>query len=262
MIDKRTIISPSNKYQLSGPDKTPLQLIGTTTINLKIENVTFPISVCVIKNLSSTIILGNEFLEINKAKIDYTNKLITLDKTIKTKIMNSKFSHIENHIENIEHNIITPSPNIIEADIDILNTTPQYSIAHTISADLQHDTDLSNRLIQKYGNMSYILDVLELIPGEITTIDTEHRSIHYLISKEKYNISTSYIDLFDNLYNLKNFAIKEKYEHIALCVENLTHNELKWDIIKNMIFEIFNETKIHLLLCHTPTILKNKKTIK
>ena len=232
LIDKRTIINPSNKYQLSGPDKTPLQFIGTTSINLKIENVTFPISVCVIKNLSSTIILGNEFLEINKAKIDYTKKLITLDKNIKTKIMNSKFFHIENHIDNIEHNIITPSPNIIEANIDIINTTPQYSIAHTISADLQHNTDLSNRLTQKYGNMSYILEVLELIPGEITTIDTEHRSIHYLILKEKYNIPTSYIDVFDNLYNLKNFAIKEKYEHIALCVENLTHNELKWDIIK------------------------------
>ncbi|KAE9522791.1 hypothetical protein AGLY_016832 [Aphis glycines] len=110
LINKRTIIIPSNKYQLSGPDKTPLQFIGTTTINLKIENVTFPIFVCVIKNLSSTIILGNEFLEINKAKIDYTKKLITLNKTIKTKIMNT----------------------------------------HTISADLQHNTDLFNRLTQKY----------------------------------------------------------------------------------------------------------------
>jgi len=108
--------------------------------------------------------------------------------------------------------------------------------------------------------MSYILDVLDLVPGEITTIDTEHRSIHYLISKEKYNIPTSYINIFDNLYNLKKFAIKEKYEHIALCVENLTNNELKWEIIKNMIFEIFNETEIHLLLCHTPTIFNNKKT--
>ncbi|KAF0753075.1 Uncharacterized protein FWK35_00014285 [Aphis craccivora] len=174
--------------------------------------------------------------------------------------MNSKFYQIENHIENIEHNIITPSPNIIEADIDTLKTPPQYSIAHTISADLQHNTDLSNRLTQKYGNMSYVLDVLELIPGEITTIDTEHRYIHYLISKEKYNIPISYIDVFDNLYNLKNFAIKEKYEHIALCVENLTNNELKWEIIKNMIFEIFNETEIHLLLCYTPDIIKNKET--
>jgi len=74
LINKKTIISPSNKYRLTGPDKTTLQFIGTTLIILKIENVTFLISVCVIKNLSSTIILGNEFLEINKAKIDYTKK--------------------------------------------------------------------------------------------------------------------------------------------------------------------------------------------
>ena len=164
-----------------------------------------------IKNLSSTIILGNEFLASNKAKIDYTKKIITLNKNIKTEIMNNKFSQIENHIDNIEHKTMS-STNIIETDIDILNTTPKYSIAHTISADLQHNTDLSNKLIQNNGNMSYILDSLELIPGDITTIDTEQRTIHYLISKEKYNTPTSYIEIFDNFYNLKNSAITNGYE--------------------------------------------------
>jgi len=254
------LIEPSNKYQLSGPDKTPLQFIGTTTINLKIENTIFPIPVCVVKNLSSTIILGNEFLATNQAKINYNKKIITLNKNIKTKIMNNKFPQTEKSIDNIENKITIQSSNIIEADIDIINTTPKYSIAHTISADLKYNTDLSNKLTQKYGNMSHILNNLELIPGEITTIDTEFRTIHYLISKEKYDTPTSYIDIFDNLYNLKNAAIIEGFEYIAICNNNITNNELQWEIIKNMIFEIFNKTEIQLLICNQLNIKKNKST--
>ena len=49
---------------------------------------TFQIPVCVMKNLSSTVILGNKFLSENQAKIDYTKRTITFNKQIKTKIMN------------------------------------------------------------------------------------------------------------------------------------------------------------------------------
>lgn len=259
LIDPK-LITPSNKYQLSGPDKTPLIFIGTATINIQIEDTTFSIPVCVVKNLSSTIILGNEFLANNKAKIDYTKQTMTLNKFIKTKIMNNKFTTTERNIKNIENKNITQANNITETNTDILNTKTKFSIAHTISADLQHNTELSTKLTQKYGNMSHILDNLDLIPGEITTIETEHRTIHYLISKDKYDTPSSYIDIFDNLYNLKNSAIIEGYEHIALCNTNITNNELDWEIIKNMIFEIFSQTNIRILICNTLITVNNKKT--
>jgi len=105
--------------------------------------------------------------------------------------------------------------------------------------------------------MSYILDNLELIPGEITTIDTEEKTIHYLIAKDKHDIPTSYIDIFDNVYNLKNSALTDGYEYIAI---RITNNELKWDIIYDMIFEIFDETEVHLLICNTSITPKNQKS--
>jgi hypothetical protein len=204
LIDLRSI-NISSKYQLAGPDKTPLKLLGTTNIELKIGDHTFQIPVCVIENLCSTIILGNEFLSANKAKIDYIKKTITLNKHIKTEILNNRFPQTIKSISNIEKPI-TESLNIIKSDINILNTTPNYSIAHCISADLLHNTELSNKITQKYGNMSFILENTELIPGEVTTIDTELRTIHYLITKDKHDAHISYLDILENLYSLKKFG--------------------------------------------------------
>lgn len=68
------LISQTHKYQLSGPDSTPLKLLGTTTININIEDQNFNISVCVTEILSSNIILGNAFLESHNAKITTQTK--------------------------------------------------------------------------------------------------------------------------------------------------------------------------------------------
>jgi hypothetical protein len=104
LIDLR-FISRTHNYELSGPDKTPLELLGTTTIELIIDQHKFVLTVCVIKNLSSTIILGNEFLSANKANIDYKKEIITLNNNIKTKIMNNKFPPIVKNVENQEKEI-------------------------------------------------------------------------------------------------------------------------------------------------------------
>lgn len=171
-----------------------------------------------------------------------TKKTITLNKHIKTEIMNNRFPQIIKGTDTIE-NPVLESLNIIKTDLDILNTTTKYSIAQCISADLLYNTELSNKITQKYGNMSFILENTELIPGEITSIDTELRIIHYLITRDKHDAPISYLDIFDNLYNLKNSAIKDGYEFIALSRTNLTNNQLQWEIIENMIYEFSTKVK-------------------
>jgi glutamine synthetase type III len=120
-----------------------------------------------------------------------------------------KFDEFPRIIKNIDtnENQTTDSTNIIENNIDILKTASNYSIAQCISADLKQNTELSNRITQKYGDMTSILENLELIPGQITTIDTENRTIHYFVVKEKNNSPISYLDIYENLYNLKNASI-------------------------------------------------------
>jgi hypothetical protein len=174
--------------------------------------------------------------------------------------MNNRFPQIIKSIGNIE-NPVTESLNIIKTDINILNTTPKYSIAQCISADLLHNTELSNKITQKYGNMSFILENIELIPGGVTTIDTELRTIHYLVTRDKHDAPISYLDIFDNLYNLKNSAIQDGHEFIALSRTNLTNNQLQWEIIQNMIYEIFDKTQINILIGNTHEKQENKNSI-
>jgi len=130
-----------------------------------------------------------------------------------------------------------------------LKTTSEYSIVQCISADLKHNTQLSNKITEKYGNMSFILENLELIPGEITTINTEHRTIHYLITKDKYDSPISYLDLYENLYNLKCASISKT---------NITDKQLEWESIKSMIFEIFDKSKINILISNFDNEHENK----
>lgn len=79
-------------YKLLGPDNTSLKLLGTTIIELKIDNTTFQILVHVIENLNSTIILGNKFLDSNKAEINYTDRKLILNKNIETQLLNNELS--------------------------------------------------------------------------------------------------------------------------------------------------------------------------
>lgn len=106
--------------------------------------------------------------------------------------------------------------------------------------------------------MSQTLDSLDLLPGETTTMSTTNRTIHYLITREKHDDHTSYLDIFDNLYSLKNSALANEYKHIALSPLNLTNNQLQWEIIEDMLLELFNDTPIKIILCEAQ--LDNKKS--
>jgi len=78
-------------------------------IELTIENHTFHILTYIVKNLSSPIILRNDFLIKNNAHIDYGDKIRTLNNNIKTKLYFSSMNmnnineiHPQNILEILE----------------------------------------------------------------------------------------------------------------------------------------------------------------
>jgi len=121
------------------------------------------------------------------------------------------------------------SANAIETDIELLKTTPKiYRIANTISADLQANTESSNKLIQQFDIIS-ILYKLKITPRKITKIGKEFIKIaHNIITtKEKYSIPALYSKIFDNSYNFKNSGIKKSQENIAIFnMNSMINNEL------------------------------------
>jgi len=75
-------IITSSTLQLSGPDNKPLCVVGITKIKIKINNNYFNIDAHVVKQLSSAIILGNDFLLKNNALIDFKDSNIILSNNI------------------------------------------------------------------------------------------------------------------------------------------------------------------------------------
>lgn len=257
LIDTNNI-KISHRYQLSGPDQTPLQLLGTTNITLQIDKHQFHITACVIKNLSSTIILGNEFMSKNNAKINFKKQTLTLNNNVKTKIMNNKLPQITKISENTT-DTSKPINTITEQKINILDAPKIFSITHCISADLFH-TPISKEISEIYGDhTSHIITNTSLIPGQITTIKTDDRLIHYLINKEDHKSYISYLDIYENLYRLKEQAISKNYTHIAFSITNLTDNKLEWQIIKDMLTEIYSHTNLQILICNDTDIKEPNK---
>lgn len=96
--------------------------MGITKIQIQINNNYFDINTHVVKNLSSTIILGNDFLIKNNALIDFKNNNIN----IQLKINNTNALNCINNTNNIK-----------EIKGSIFNCPDNFKIAHCISSDLK-----------------------------------------------------------------------------------------------------------------------------
>lgn len=82
--DDQTI--SNDTVNLVGPDHQPLVVIGSTHIKIIIKNHTFYILTCIVKYLSSTLILANNFLTKHNALIIYKDKNMPLNNNTTTKL--------------------------------------------------------------------------------------------------------------------------------------------------------------------------------
>lgn len=106
-----------------------------------------------------------------------------LNKNTKTEIINGEPSHIKNFENKL--NTTKPLRNISEKIMNILDAPKIYSLAHCISADLCH-TPISKEISTIFrDHTSHILQNINLIPGEITTLETERKNLDFLINRDR-----------------------------------------------------------------------------
>jgi len=108
--------------------------------------------------------------------------------------MNNKFPQIVKFINN-EIDTSKPLQNIIEKNWNILNVPKEYSTTYCISADFDQDSELTKKIIKKY-DLIYTIRNQDLIPGHVTTIETQNKTIQTYSSP-----ITSYLVVCDSLYN-------------------------------------------------------------
>lgn len=149
LIEKETMT-------ITGPSNKSLILIGSTYINITINSYNFKVKVFIIKNLSCALIIGNDFLSQNKARINFKDKTITLNNTIIVQMYNNdKHTNINN---------ITESPN------NLFSMTPQYAIAHSFSQDLKTNKGIALSIKNTYGDTTQQLAKIKPTIGQTIPI--------------------------------------------------------------------------------------------
>ncbi|CAH1722587.1 unnamed protein product [Aphis gossypii] len=203
--------------QLLGADNKPISAIGIIKIKININNKKFDVDIHVVKNLSSLIILGNDFLIKNNALIDFKNNNIILN----------------NNINN----------NIKELKGSIFNCPDNFAIAHCLSADLKINKGITNLICKVYGDTSPQLALQELNVGNTIPINNNNKTIFHLITKKLYYHKPKYEDLKTSVHNLKLEAIRLNILKIAIPTLISGPREFSWSIIKQLIYSEFENTK-------------------
>lgn len=221
---------------LTGPNNEPLTVLGSTIIQVTINSQKFEILTYVVKDLSCTFIIGNDFLTKHKAHIDFETETLTLNKyiTIKT----------HNHCKNASINKIK------EETINIFTTEPSYSIAHCISADLKMSRGIASLIKTVFGDATPILSNFNVKIGDAIPIKLKNRTIYFLVTKNRYFHKPKLDDIKKSIKNLKKIMITQHDFKLAIPTIAAGLDKCNWTIIKQIIYAEFHDTNINVLICH------------
>ena len=75
---QKLIVNSANQRRLFSANGKPMRVIGTIQLTLDFNNLTVPITFCVLDHLHHDIILGMDFLKQTNANIDIPSKVVTL----------------------------------------------------------------------------------------------------------------------------------------------------------------------------------------
>lgn len=229
-------ITPS-QMQLSGPDNKPLNVLGLTKIEIVVNDYKFNIQTYVIKDLSSAIILGNDFLIKHNARIDFKNNVIILDNNTKLELQ-INYTNALNHINKTK--------NILELNDSIFNSPSDFAIAHCISADLKMNAGIAKLICKIYGDTTPELSAQTRNVGDTIPTNNNQRTIFHLITKQLHYHKPKYEDLKASIHNLKSKAQQLNILKIAMPTIASGLDKLNWSIVKQLIYSEFQNTNIHL----------------
>ena len=86
---KPRIISSDIPYDLKAANNVPLDVLGSVELDVELGGIFIPVQFYVVRNLSQNCILGANFFEESKAKIDYYNKTLSVyEDTVTVPLLN------------------------------------------------------------------------------------------------------------------------------------------------------------------------------
>lgn len=143
-----------------------------------------------------------------------------------------------------------------EEHMDLFSISEDYYLAHCISADFAMGKGIAVEFNKRFNMRKklkdefpdFINDYMHYykIKGECILID----NVLNLITKERYYQKPTYESLTQSLEMMKRVCKGNNIKKIAMPKIGCGLDRLKWDKVKEILFNIFKDTDIEILVCY------------
>lgn len=134
---------------------------------------------------------------------------------------------------------------------DLFSVGSDYNLAHCISADFgmgkgivvefNKRFDMKNKLKQLYPNYLKTWNGGDCI---------KEGKVFNLITKERYYGKPTLNTLKNSLIKMKKICLEENITKIAMPKIGCGLDQLNWTNVKQMLFEVFEDTDIEIFVCY------------
>lgn len=141
--------------------------------------------------------------------------------------------------------LIKPTCNVTELFGNLFDLEPDVSLAHCVSADFKMMKGISLQFRRKFGTVDKLRQLQKTAP-DVALIETDNRTIFYLITKEHFWQKPSYEQLFYCLQKLKQLCEENNISKLACPRLGAGLDGLKWEKVRSMLRYLFRNSTIYL----------------
>lgn len=134
-----------------------------------------------------------------------------------------------------------------ETQGDLFKLTEEYQLTHCISADAKMGAGIAVHFTQQF-DLSSLQEQAAHEPLEIGTCYRVGRALN-LVTKAKYWHKPTYGTLTAALTSMKDLCLEAGITKVGMPQIGCGLDRLKWDKVKAIIVQIFNDTEIEIVVC-------------
>ena len=141
--------------------------------------------------------------------------------------------------------------NFIEEKNDLFNYEGKAWLAHCISADFGMGKGIVVQFNERYNLKNHMIKnyVKNNWTGKGYCIPVKEFNVFNLITKDKYNKKPTYTTVRQALIHMKDYAIANNIERIAMPTIASGLDGLDFQKVRKIIAEVFVNTDIEIIVC-------------
>ncbi|MFX1251811.1 MAG: macro domain-containing protein [Promethearchaeota archaeon] len=137
-----------------------------------------------------------------------------------------------------------------EIQQDLFAVGTEYHLAHCISSDCNMGAGIAVLFKNKFNIKAPLLQMDSKLRKHPTCIKIEGTCVFNLITKERYYQIPTYASIQESLIKMKNQAMKEGINKIAMPKIGSGLDKKKWEKVRETIKDVFKDTNIEILVCY------------